>query len=130
MPEDLPQSAKNAAILQIISGVINFFVMPMVVWFGVSIFASMCAFCTAGLGGITYMCGFVSCLLPPIGIAEMIVGAIALTNPKQGIPFGRIVSMVEMGSILAGGLISAIIGFVTMRMYGADEVTEYLEQSS
>jgi hypothetical protein len=129
MPDDLPQSAKNAAIAQIISGVVNFFVMPMVVWFGVTMFASVCAMCTAGIGGITSMCGFVSCLLPPIGVAEMAVGAIALMNPKQGIPFGRMLAFVEMGSILAGGLASCVVGFLAMRWYGDDEVTAYLESS-
>ncbi|MBA2321410.1 MAG: hypothetical protein H0V89_09665 [Deltaproteobacteria bacterium] len=128
MPEDLPQSAKNAAILQIVSGVLNLFVMPGVVFAATWVVGLVCGTCTFGVGTLASLCGFVSCLLPPIGIAEIVVGAIALTNPRQGIPFGRILAFVEIGSLLAGGIVSAVIGVVVMRMYGDDEVTAYLEQ--
>lgn len=130
MPDDIPQAAKNAAIAQIISGAVNFFVMPMVIWGGVTAFATVCGMCTFGLGSFTSLCGFVSCILPPIGLAEMIVGAIALVNPKSGIPFGRMLSFVEMGSILGGGMVSAVVGFLAMRWYGEEEVTAYLESAS
>lgn len=126
MNDDMPQSLKTAAIIQIVSGLINFF-MPALAGFGWSMFASVCAWATCGLGSVLYLCGFATCLLWPLGVAEMIAGGLTLANPRQGAPIMKVVSMLEMGSLLCGGFISCIAGFVVYRMLGEPEVAGYLE---
>ena len=127
MTEDTPQALKTAAIIQIVSGVVNFLFMPAMVWLGWSLFASICSAVTCGAGSILYFCGFASCLLTPLGIGEMIAGGLTLANPKQGAPIMKIMSMVEIVSVLFGGLGSCIAGVVVFRMLADPEVTTYLE---
>ncbi len=127
MNDDTPQSLKTAAIIQIISGLINFMVMPTIMITMWSFFVSICAMVTFGLGSVLYFCGFFTCLLVPLGIAEMVAGGLTLANPKQGAPIMKVVAMLEMASVLCGGLISCIAGFVVYRMVGDPEVAGYLE---
>ena len=128
MTEDTPQALKNAAIVQLVSGLINFMIMPAVMWFGWSMFAGICSVFTFGLGSLFGLCGFVSCLLVPIGMVEIVSGGLTLANPKQGAPIMKIVAMVEMGSLLAGGFLSCAAGFVVSRMLADEQVQGYLSQ--
>ncbi len=120
MSDEVPDNLKKAAIFQLVSGLINFFVMPAAIWG----FASVCGMLTFGLGGL---CGFASCILWPVGILEIIAGGMGLANPKSAGGFMKIVSYVEMAGILGGGVISAVVGFMTMSMLADDEVTTFLE---
>jgi hypothetical protein len=129
MNDETPQALKNAAIAQLVSGLINFMVMPGIMWFAWSMFAGVCSVFTFGLGSLFGLCGFVSCLLVPIGMVEMVSGGLTLANPRQGAPIMKIVAMVEMASLLCGGFISCIAGFVVSRMLADEQVQGYLSAS-
>jgi hypothetical protein len=120
MDDQVPDNLKKAAIMQLVSGLINFLVMPTLIW----TFAGMCSFFTFGLSSF---CGLATCLLWPVSILEIVSGAMGLAQPKNAGGIMKIASFVEMGSILAGGLVSAVIGFMVMNMLSEDEVQLYLE---
>lgn len=122
--QDAPQPLKTAAILQIVSGVVNFFIMPTLVYFFVGGFCAIATFIIGGLGGL---CGTVGCLLVPVGLFEIVSGILALTNPKGSAGLMKICAYVEMGSVLLGGIPAAIVGFLVMNALGNDEVKAYLE---
>lgn len=122
--DEVPANLKNAAILQLVSGLLNMFIVTPVVYFGIATFCGVLTFFLGGIGG---MCGFLGCALWPIGLIEVISGGMTLANPKSGGKMVKYVSYLEVGSILFGGLISAIAGGVVMSMLADDEVTAYLE---
>ncbi len=122
--EQVPDKLKNAAIAQILAGLINFFVMGYVAWFGIGTVCGLLTFLIGGLGGL---CGMVGCLLVPFGLVEIAVGALALSNPKQYGNLCRTLGFVEMGALLLGGIPSAIVGLIVVQMTGSDEVKLFLE---
>jgi hypothetical protein len=83
--------------------------------------------CTFFIGGLGAICGIFAFLLVPVGIFEIVSGIIGLTNPKAGVKIMQICSYVEMGSILLGGLSTAIAGGVAMAMLNNPEVKAYIE---
>lgn len=122
--EEVPAGLKNAAIAQIVAGVINICIAGPLVWFTA---ASVCSILTFFIGGLGGMCGMLGCLLVPLGFVEILVGVLSLTNPKGFGSASRILAFLEVASILCGGLISAIVGAVVLSMTGSDEVKLYLE---
>ena len=124
MEEQVPANLKNAAILQLVSGLLNFMVMPVVVYMTVGM---CCGVLTIWMGGLGAVCGCVGLGLWPIGIFEIVSGGMTLANPKSGGKIMKICTYVELGSILCGGLISCIAGGVIMSMLKDEEVTAYLE---
>lgn len=122
MSEAVPERLKTAAIMQLVSGLINVFVMTWIASFTLGLAGSIC---TLGFGG--QFCGFLACFLAPIGLFEIVAGAMGMTNPRDGARVMRIASFVEMASLLAGGIPSAIIGFLVLQWMGEPEVAAYLE---
>lgn len=121
MHEVVPPQIKTAAVAQVVSGGLSI----LMAWLGSCMVGSFCGIATLGFGG--QFCGLLPFLLIPIGIMEVGVGIFGLMNPREAASAMRIVSFVEMGSILVGGLTSAIVGGVVYRMLGQDEVVGYLE---
>jgi len=124
MEDEVPQPLKTAAILQIVSGLANWFVVAGLSWCTIGTVCGMLTFFLGGLGGI---CGLFSFLLIPIGWIEIGVGVYGLLNPKDAAPFMKYVTYLEMGSIILGGIPACIVGFVVSSMLGNDEVVAYLE---
>lgn len=126
MADGMPEALRNAAIAAMVSGVINFFVMPAVIYGATSVFAGVCALFTFGLGGIFALCGLGGCLLVPLGVAELAVGAVTLVDGRQGGPFLRWLSWVQMASVLVGGFGSLVAGLAIQRLLADDAVRDYL----
>ncbi|MBT3221265.1 MAG: hypothetical protein HN348_19455 [Proteobacteria bacterium] len=124
MEEQVPANLKNAAILQLVSGLLNFTIMPVIVYFTLALCCGLATFWAFGIGAV---CGFVGFVLWPIGIFEIVSGGMTLANPKSGGKIMKICSYVELGSILCGGLVSCVAGGVVMSMLKDEEVTAYLE---
>lgn len=120
----VPDNLKNAAIAQLISGLINMFIMPVL---GYLVIGTVCAVLTFFIGGCGGIFGCLTLFLWPIGVCEVLAGIFGLVNPKQGAPIMRIVSFLEIASILAGGIISAIVGFVVISMMRSNDVVEFME---
>jgi hypothetical protein len=123
---DVPQPLKNAAIAQLVSGLVNWFIMGFLVYLVSGTVLAICTFWAGGLGGI---CGLWGCLLVPIGIFETVCGVMGLTNPKGAGQLMKIASYVEMASILAGGLPAAVVGFLVQKWLAEPEVVAYLESN-
>lgn len=141
--DDRPQQLQTIGILQLVSGIVNLtfgWVMAALIWY----FLGFVISCTVGgiLGMIGSLvgcpagfmlmycgacCGALGLILVPVGIAEIIAGAMSLSGNPAGASMGRLLSWVEISSLLAGGLVSAIIGVVVMSMYRDPDVLDYLE---
>ncbi len=124
METDVPQKLKNAAIAQIASGLINWFVMSTMMCFFGSTICSLLTFFIGGLGGV---CGWVALLLTPIGWVEIGVGVYGLMNPKEAAKFMKYVTYLEMGAVILGGIPAAIVGFLVSGWLADDEVVAYVE---
>ena len=116
---EAPGNIKSAAILQMVSGVINVFFTSVTLGLG----ATVCAVPTMGLSGL---CGIFGCLMGPLGFVEIIVGAMALQNPKNA-GMLRNVAYLEMMSFFFGGLIAAVAGGMVLSMTNDADVKAYLE---
>lgn len=119
-----PPQIKQAAILQIVSGVITMTVMACTAWLTIGGVLAVCTFFLGGLGGI---CGLVALVLMPIGLFEVISGIYGLTNPENAAPVMKICSYVEVVGLLFGGLSTALAGGVALTMLSQPEVTAYIE---
>lgn len=122
--DETPANLKNAAIVQIVAGLINVFFMAFVSWFGIG---TVCGVLTIILGGFGGICGLLGCVLIPFGFVEIIVGAMALSNPKSFGNISRMLGFVEIGALFLGSVSSAIAGGIVVMMTGNDEVKAYLQ---
>lgn len=122
----LPDQLNTAAIIQIVSGVLNIFFMGAAVYFGVAVAGSLVWMCTMGLCPV-FLCGVVGFLLIPVGILEVLSGVLILTNNPSALKVQRIVSIIQKVSILVGGIGSIIASFVVDGMINDPEVLAYLE---
>lgn len=126
VPEDperppVPDAIRNAAIVQLVSGLLNMFVMPL---FG-SMFLS--TFCGIFTGGLCSCIGVVTCLLWPVGLLEVVGGALGLMDPRAHASTMKLISYVEIASIVLGGLLSAAAGVAVQVLLRDDEAMTYLE---
>lgn len=120
--DETPANLKNAAIVQIVAGLVNFFFMGYVASMGVG---TVCGVLTLGMGG--QLCGLFSCMLIPFGMLEIVVGGITLANPKGFGNISRMFGFVEIAALLLGGLPSALAGGIVVALTGNDEVKAYLQ---
>jgi hypothetical protein len=105
---DAPTPLKNAAMIQLASGLINVFLMStgylVLGWCGGTLLLSICL-CPFG-----YIFAFAPLILVPVGITEIICGALALSNPKAGgLPL-KIGAVAEFLGLFGGGLVGAVAG--------------------
>ncbi|MCA9490168.1 MAG: hypothetical protein KC621_09595 [Myxococcales bacterium] len=140
MAPQVPQKVQIAAVVQIVSGVVNMLLMALsvsTVLAGVAgvagglIGALLSAVgCPLGcLFAFSWMCGLWGLALLPIGILEVICGAATLMDPDSGGPFLRVAMITELVSVIFGGLVSFGAGFVVMGMLRDPEVTAFLTAS-
>ena len=125
---DLPEKLKTAAIVQLVSGLVNVFMMAGFAFFALSTLGGIVTtICTLGLFPVGWCCGFLGLLLMPVGLVEIVAGVLGLTNnPSAGKVIGMTVYL-EMASLLCGGIGSAIAGFVVRGMLSDPEVVAFLE---
>jgi len=121
--EDVPDSIRNAAILQMISGVVNFMFMAGL---GSALVSTFCGTLTFFVGGCGAIFGMAACLLFPIGAVEAIIGLMAMTQPQKYAQYMRYGAYLELASLLCGGILSAAAGFMVLQMLGSDEAEAYL----
>ena len=122
MHEDVPDNFRRAAIYQLISGLVNMFVLPVIVVFGG-------AFCGIFTFGLAWICMGGACILVPVGILEVASGALSLSQPEQSGQLMRFATYAEFGSILGGGLHSAVVGYVVTNLLDDAEVRAFIEHN-
>jgi hypothetical protein len=132
-----PETLKYAAFTQIISGIVNIFVVSwgmFLFWqvaggvFG-SFLTILCASvgCPCGLLGYLPMCFSISGLfVVPLGILEILAGAMGLANPRSGVTMMRVVAIAEMLSLFIGALPAVLAGGVTLVFLQSPQVRGYL----
>jgi len=126
--QKLPDKLNTAAIIQIVSGVINIFFMAGVSYFVIAMGGGIItAICTLGMCPAGVMCGFAGFLLVPIGIFEILSGVMIMTSNPNALKIQRYVSIVQKVSILFGGLGSLIASFVVDGMVNDPESLAFLE---
>ena len=122
---DVPSNLKAAAILQLVSGLVSMTLMCFVSYMTIGLVGGVCTFFIGGLGAI---CGLAAWALIPIGIFEMVSGIVGLANPKAGAPLMKVCSVVELVSILFGGVTTAIAGGVVMALMRNPEIDAWLRR--
>jgi hypothetical protein len=133
-----PAKLQQVAVLQLISGVVNVFVMAAVVSLVLgSSFGVVGTFCggllsivgcpVGCLGVFGWMCGFWGLALLPVGILEMVAGMVGLINPEGSGTVLRVTAVAELASLLFGGIVSTVIGVVALGLLRDEEVVGYLE---
>ncbi|HHO49547.1 MAG TPA: hypothetical protein ENK18_01450 [Deltaproteobacteria bacterium] len=137
-PVQPPTKLKQIAILQLISGVLNVCVMAAAVSLALGassgLVSTLCGAslalvgCPIGcLGPLGSACGFWGLLLLPIGIGEIVSGITVLAHPQGAVNLLRLTTLAELSSLLFGGVISTVVGVVSLRLLRDDEVVAYLE---
>jgi len=124
--EETPQQIKTVGIVYLVAGIINLTFM----WWVSSTVISTAGACIATLtmGLCPAFClGIVPFLLIPLGLIEVVFGALTLGNPDAVKSFIKFVPFLEIASLLAGGLSSPIAGVVALVMLKNDEAVAYLE---
>ena len=124
MIEQVPEKLNQAAIPQLVSGLVNVFMVSAISWFSIG---TVCGVCTIWAGGLGGVCGLAGCMLIPIGIFEIVAGAMGLSDPKSGGPIMKYASYAEMVSIVFGGVPSAVVGFLVNRWLSEPEIVAYIE---
>ena len=138
-----PDKLKNAAIVQIISGLVNIFITSWVVSsIAVTVLTVGGTMCGVIVGVITLgLCpiglitpclgflGFAGLLAVPLGIIELIAGILGLTNPKSGGTFMKVAAVLEVLGLLIGALPGAIAGGLVLMFLSDDQVKAYLAES-
>ena len=78
------------------------------------------------LFGFSWVCGLWGLALLPIGVLEVVCGAVTLLDPDRGGPFLRVAMVTELASVAFGGLMSFGAGFVVMGLLRDPEVVAFL----
>jgi hypothetical protein len=132
----IPQKLQTVAGVQIVSGLLNLFVMgglvTSVLFTILGGGGSVIALCTpicpfAALGPCVSVCGFWGLGLLPIGMLEIVCGAVTLANPDGAKTFAKIGMVTELASLLFGGLTSFAAGMIVRNLLEDPEVKGFLE---
>jgi len=140
---DKPQQLTTIAVLQLVSGVINLFFawwLAATAWGTVGTLASCGVGMVLGFLGslvgcplgflVSYCgmaCGAIGMLLIPIGALELVAGIMGLAQPGGSGSLGKLAAWAEVLSLLAGGLVSGVIGIVSLVLYRDPQVAGFLE---
>ena len=126
-PAPKPGALVGIGVVQLVSGALNVVLMW---WFMGTVAGTVGGMCTAlatlGVFPIGVLCGFVALVLLPIGIAEIASGIVVLAAPASSRTFATVMAVIEIVSLLFGGLISAVAGIVALILLRDEEVKQYL----
>ena len=93
-------------------------------------FGMLTAIMTCGLLPVGILCGFAGFLLVPVGVLEVVSGALMFIDNENALRVQRITSVIQKLSFLFGGVGSLIVSFVVDGMMRDPEVELFLEHRS
>lgn len=129
--EPRPGALTAVGIVQLISGGLNVAVMWWVAGTLGSTLGAMCTgLLTLGMFPIGVLCGVLCAILIPVGILEIVSGIIILAAPQKCRTLATVTGIIELVSLIFGGLLSAIAGLVTVILMRDENVTRYLNHLS
>jgi hypothetical protein len=105
-------SLRGAGVAQIIAGLLNLFVFSWVLWFGAAVFSTMLVQIT-GLG-IFSLLSLGPCVLLPLGVLEVLSGAVVFSTGSRAKGLAVAVAALEILSVCVGGLFSGFAGLMTL----------------
>ena len=125
--EPRPGALTAVGIVQLISGGLNVAMMWWLAGTAAGTLGGMCTgLLTLGVFPIGVLCGVISMVLIPVGILEIVSGIIILAAPARCRTLAMVTGIIELVSLIFGGLLSAIAGLVTIILLRDENVTRYL----
>ena len=109
-----PAQIRTAATLEVVSGGVNL----LLTWWLASTamscgFGTITSVFTLGMCPFGLFAGFLSWLLIPLGLLEILAGVLVLTDSRNARIFLPWLPFLQVASLLVGGLSSAIFGLAT-----------------
>lgn len=126
---DVPDAVRRAAALQLASGLVNLFLVPVVL-LAVGVVAG------AAIGVVAapppLLLPVLACMTWPaalllVGMLEATTAAAMFVDPDRARRCVRPVAMVEVGSVLFGGFASAFVGWAILRSTADPDVRAWLD---
>src|SRR4051812_41171223 len=128
-----PEQLRNAAIVQIVGGVIDLLIgwfLASCVWsIGGTLVGTVLTVCTLGMCPVGMLCsfgGFFGFLIIPLGILEIISGVVGLTSPQSAGTLMRITAALGVAGLLLGSVTSLVSGATVLMMMRSADVRGYL----
>lgn len=115
-----PGMVTALSIMTLVNGILN-------ILYGLGVTVSV----VVGTFGIGLLfCAPFTILPAVLGIFEIIYASKLLSNPPQPVRPNRTIAILEITSIIAGGVISAVVGIVALVFYNDPGVRAYFAQTS
>lgn len=111
-----PGKLTAIAILQIVSGMCQFPISCLATASLVTLYTVVCGLLTSLIGGVgacAGLFGYLSFLLVPIGLLEIISGILLLANVRVPI-LVKITAAAEIFGLFLGGIPGAVVGVITL----------------
>jgi hypothetical protein len=128
LENNVPQQYKTLGMANLIGGIVNVTFGAFIastVW---SLGAGTCTtVCTFGLCPIGFMFGFIGMLVWPVGMIEIVIGALTLMQPESVKGVYKFLPFAQFGGILLGDFVSPLLGVVGIMMTRDPEVAAYIE---
>lgn len=119
MSRRVPRRFVLAASIQLVSGLVNFAVLPLILFV---IGQTLAPFTHEAVA----LCGLGGCLLAPVGLAEIGVALLGFASPYHFAPAMRRVTWAEGAALLAGALHAAVVAVVVRRLLADPDVAAFL----
>jgi len=129
--EPRPGALTAVGIVQLVSGGLNVAMMWWLAGTAAGTVGGMCTgLLTLGVFPIGVVCGVICFVLIPVGILEIVSGIFVLAAPERCRTLATVTGIIELVSLVCGGLLSAIAGLVTIILLRDQTVSGYLDRLS
>ena len=134
-----PKQLQTIAAIQLVSGLVNILFMAALVTISLTAAGATAGTCVGVVfavlgcplgcvGVLGWGCGLWGLALLPIGLFEVVAGGMGLVNSDTSSPtLIRAAAIVEMASLLFGGLGSAVAGVAVWSLLKDPDVVGYLD---
>jgi hypothetical protein len=127
----VPSKLQTVGAVLLVSGAVDTFVSAAVVALGLSAVGGLVGYALVqlgcGLGGLLSLCGLWGLALLPLGMVELVCGAMVFVNPDGAGPFVRVGNLLQLGSGVFGGLAGVVGGLVVRTLLADPEVVAFLD---
>ena len=127
-----PSAFKTIGLLQLISGLLQVPTWFLVFVCGSNGIACVGGLLTAFLGGCGAFCGFIgfiSALLLPIGLLEILCGIMTLASKEPPRGLIKLTAVLEIVGLFFGGLIGAIVGVLVWIRLQDDDIKAFYNEA-
>ncbi len=125
-----PGKVTAVAVLQIVSGLLQFPVSCLAATSLSVLYGFMCGLLTVWAGGIgacAAIVGYLSFLLIPIGVLEVVSGICLLAGVRSSV-LVKVTSIFEILGLFLGGLPGVLVGIVNLVLVSDADVKDWLAE--